>query len=237
MTYTASHGLQPPTNEVSSRPTALDSGEGLDEDIAQAGRDLRAITSATEVSDDPVTEANLNANLISAFEYAKFADFDPEATQAAMEMFIEDEATSTPQFTELSKRLRESRLAAGLSAEPDELISIERLDDEFGAEIEDEAQEMLDEPLTAEEAAALHAQAGGKGKNVYKGGSYRSALKRQGEAPDPMLRRMIAVKRRDFGEELTAEDEAELKNMADEQKSAGPVSEGKLRLPSRGSQS
>lgn len=178
MTYTAAHGLKAPTNESSTRPAGIDPGElGTQE--------------STDPTDDPVIEATMNANLMSAFEYAKFADFDEEATRAAMDMFIEDEATSTPQFKELYSKLRESTEAADLSTEASS-----------GAKLEEK-------PSATKEAAI----------------------------PDSVLRRMIALKRRDFGEELTAEDQSELKKMDEEQKNAAPVSEGELRLPSRGSQS
>ncbi|GAB7356137.1 hypothetical protein MBLNU459_g6733t1 [Dothideomycetes sp. NU459] len=231
VTYKPRHGLKVPINASSSRATNAEPTRGIDEEIAQARRDERTVTSATDAVDDPVVEADLNARLISAFEYAKFANFDPEATRAAFEMFIEDEATATPQFTELTNQLRNSRMAAGLPAEPEELVHSERLDRQTGAELESEVQEMLDEPLTDEEAAALHAQAGGKGANVYRGGSYRSALKRQGDSADPTLRRMIALKRSAFGEELSAEDQEELKKVAEEEKSAASIPEGPYAIP------
>lgn len=182
--------------------------------------------------DEARIQEKVDQTMLSAFEYAQFAEFDEDAVQAAFDMHTPDrKSPETTELSELREKLRRNRAAFNISSdgEPSYLES-KQIDPETGAELEEVAQDMLDEPMTSEEAAALHAQEGGKGKNPYEGGSYRGALKMRKHAADPTLRRMIALKRQAYGEELSAEDQEELRKLAEARKNAGPMDEGDYAL-------
>lgn len=227
-TYQATHNLVAPTSEGLSRDADLTFNPNLDP-ATNTNRDL---TSTTSLQNDPNYDANLDVSLMAAYEYARFADFDEEAVQAALDMFEVQTGfgNETPEMDELREKLRNAKQAHGIDEDGTSAIESQYLSREDALRMEDDVQEMMDEPMTTEEAAALHARAGGKGKNIYEGSSFRTVLKRRADDADPTLARMIALKRREYGEELSVADQEELKNFDVEQKQASPVDEGELRL-------
>ena len=220
VTYSATHGLVAPTSEGLGRDTDL----SFNPNIADPDADVhRNVTSSTNLQDDPIVDSNAEVSLMAAFEYAKFADFDDDAIQAAIDMFQVEHGSESPELAELTRKLREARQAHGIEETDGGVFDTEVIDEETAQALEENVREMMDEPVTTEEAAALHAQDGGVGKNVYEGSSYRTALERKKDAEDPILRRMIALKRRQFGEELSAADSEELKKHDEEQNKVASV--------------
>ncbi|KAH0268689.1 hypothetical protein KCU71_g19321, partial [Aureobasidium melanogenum] len=67
----------------------------------------------------------------------------------------------------------------------------------------------------------------------YEGRSYRSALKIRKNAADATLSRLVALKRRAYGEELSAEDQEVLRKLDEAAKNAPAVNEGEFALPPR----
>lgn len=169
---------------------------------------------------------------MAAYEYARFADFEEEAVQAALDMFEVQTGfgNESPEMDELRQKLRDAKQAHGVEDDNSSAIESQHVSRQDALEMEDQIEDMMDEPMTAEEAAALHAQAGGKGRNIYEGSSFRAVLKRRADEADPTLSRMIALKRREYGEELSSADQEELKKHDEEQKQASPADEGELRL-------
>lgn len=158
---------------------------------------------------------------MAAFEYAKFADFAPDATQAALELFEARSGPSSPEMDALRTKLQEARRAHGLEDDATTAsITTEALSEESAVDLEEQVTDMMDEPMTSEEAAAMHARHGGKGKNIYEGQSYRYAAKHAEGLADATLARMVALKRRQYGEELTAGDKEELRKYDEEIKAS-----------------
>ncbi|THW45219.1 hypothetical protein D6D21_04511 [Aureobasidium pullulans] len=231
VTYAASHNLATPTaDQIAAAHEAERSfaqNEGFNEDT-----DKRVVTSTGPADQEADIQEKVDQTMMSAFEYAQFADFDEDAIAAAFDMHFPDRAApETTELAELREKLRRTRSALNVSSdgEPTYLESTQ-VDAKTGAELEEDAQDMMDEPLTQQEAAALHAQEGGKCQNPYAGGSYRGALKVRKNAADPTLRRMIALKRHAYGEELSAEDQEELRKLSEANKNAPPADEGDYAL-------
>ena len=229
VTYQATHGFNAPASEGLSRETNFD----FNPNIADPEPDSdRLLTSSTDLENDPSTDLNLEATYMAAYEYAKFADFQEDAIHAALNMFEAEAGSESSELAELRQKLHEAKQAHGIEETKGTVVDSQEIDEDTALAMESEVDEMMDEPVTDEEAAALHAQDGGEGKNLYEGLSYRTALKRRKDAEDPSLARMVALKRRQYGEELSASDTAELKKHDDEQtqRQQNPADEGELAL-------
>ncbi|KAI4718086.1 hypothetical protein E4T48_05662 [Aureobasidium sp. EXF-10727] len=234
VTYAARHNLAPPTaDQIAAAYEAERSfarNNAFDQDA-----DQRSVTSSAPADEDARIQEKADTTMMSAFEYAQFADFDEEATGAAIEMHFPDQKISeTSEMAELRENLRRTHRALNIPVEGEPTyFESEPIDAETADELEAEAQDMMDEPLTQQEAAALHSQDGNKGENPYEGGSYRSALKTRKNAADATLSRMVALKRRAFGEELSAEDQEVLRKLDEAAKNAPAPDEGQFALPPR----
>jgi hypothetical protein len=231
ITYAASHNLGVPTAaQIAAAHEAersFDDNDTLNEDA-----DQRVVTSTTPAEQDAIIQEKADQTMMSAFEYAQFADFDEEATEAAINMhFPDQQAPESPELAELREKLRTTRATFNVPADgEDSFVGSVEVDAETGAQLERETQDMMDEQLTPQEAAALHAQDGGKGENPYEGVSYRAAMQLRKNAADPRLRRMIALKRQAYGEELSAEDQDELRKLTEAIKNAPEANEGDYAL-------
>ncbi|KAI5204199.1 hypothetical protein E4T39_03747 [Aureobasidium subglaciale] len=231
VTYAASHNLNPPTADQIAAAHESERSFAKNDPFKQDS-DQRIVTSTAPAEEDVRIQEKVDTTMMSAFEYAQFADFDQEAVGAAFDMHNPDsKAPESTELAELREKLRRSRAAFDLPSdgEPTYLES-KQIDPEMGAELEEEAQSIMDAPMTQQEAAALHLQEGGKGQNPYEGGSYRGALKIRKNAADPTLSRMIALKRRAYGEELSAEDNEVLRKLDEAAKSRPALDEGDFAL-------
>ncbi|KAG9950587.1 ribosomal protein S2, partial [Aureobasidium melanogenum] len=234
VTYAARHNLSPPTaDQIAAAYQAERSfarNNAFDQDA-----DQRIVTSPSPANEDVRIQEKADATMMSAFEYAQFADFDETDTEAAFEMHYPSQKTpETAEMSELREKLRRTHRALNVPVEGEsEYFESEQVDAETAVELEAEAQDMMDEPLTQQEAAALHSQDGGKGANPYEGRSYRSALKIRKNAADATLSRLVALKRRAYGEELSAEDQEVLRKLDEAAKKAPAVNEGEFALPPR----
>lgn len=183
----------------------------------------REVTSTSDLADDPNIQDALEARMMAAFEYAQFADFEAGAVEEAIALFdTQSPSTQTPEMAELRQKLIDARRTHGVEDRYTSTTAIdtEAIDRELAQELEDEVADMLDEPMTLAEAEALHSRSGAQGENVFVGSSTRSALRRIRDGEDAQLRRMVALKRRHFGEDLSAADIEELKKHDEEHKHA-----------------
>lgn len=234
VSYSARHNLDPPTSDqiaaAYEAERSFNKNNEFDDDAEN-----RLVTSSTPADEDARIQEQADITMLSTFEYAQFADFDEDAVTAAFDMHLPDQKTSeTSELAELRENLRRTHRALQVPLEGGpEYFESEPVDVKTAVELEAEAQDMMDEPLTQQEAAALHSRDGGKGENPYEGGSYRSALKMRKNAADATLSRMIALKRQAFGEELSAEDKEVLRKLDEAAKNAPAVDEGKFALPAR----
>ncbi|KAI5249206.1 hypothetical protein E4T42_05395 [Aureobasidium subglaciale] len=231
VTYAASHNLNPPTADQIAAAHAAERSFAKNDPFKQDS-DQRIVTSAAPAEEDVRIQEKVGMTMMSAYEYAQFADFDQEAVGAAFDMHSPDsKAPESTELAELREKLRRSRAAFDLPSDGEpSYFESKQVDPEMGAELEEEAQSIMDEPMTQQEAAALHSQEGGKGQNPYEGGSYRGALKIRKNAADPTLSRMIALKRKAYGEELSAEDTEVLRKLDEAAKSKPALDEGDLAL-------
>ncbi|KAH0283792.1 ribosomal protein S2, partial [Aureobasidium sp. EXF-3399] len=234
VSYSARHNLDPPTSDqiaaAYEAERSFNKNNEFDDDAEN-----RLVTSSTPADEDARIQEQADITMLSAFEYAQFADFDEDAMTAAFDMHLPDQKTSeTSELAELRDNLRRTHRALQVPSEGGpEYLESKPIDAKTAVELEAEAQDMMDEPLTQQEAAALHSRDGGKGENPYEGGSYRSALKMRKNAADATLSRMIALKRQAFGEELSAEDKEVLRKLDEAAKNAPAVDEGQFALPAR----
>ncbi|KAI4844765.1 hypothetical protein E4T45_08002, partial [Aureobasidium sp. EXF-8846] len=177
VSYSARHNLAPPTaDQIAAAYEAersFDKNNAFDDDAEH-----RLVTSSAPAEEDARVQEKADQTMMSAFEYAQFVDFDEEAMTAALEMHYPEQKTSeTSDLAELRDTLRRTQRALNVSSEgSSEFIESKPVDAKTAVELESEAQDMMDEPLTQQEAAALHSRNGGKGENPYEGGSYRTAL-------------------------------------------------------------
>lgn len=188
------------------------------------------MTSSTDLNSAITSDAETEAALMGAYEYAKFADNTEEATAQAFDLFLnknESADASSPEIAELRQKLRDAKAAHGVPSKSSAESGSQPIDPETGREFEAHAKSILDEPMTSDEAIALHSQDGGaEGEhNVYAGLDYRTVLQMKREARDETLARMVALKRREYGEELSEGDREELKR-ADEEMKALRAEEG-----------
>jgi hypothetical protein len=234
VSYAARHNLAPPTaDQIAAAYQAertFDKNNAFDDDT-----DNSLVTSSAPAEEDARIQEKADVTMLSAFEYAQFADFDEEAMAAAFDMHYPDQKISeTSEMAELRETLRRTQRALNVPSEGGpEFLESKPVNAKTAAELESEAQDMMDEPLTQQEAAALYSREGGKGENPYEGGSYRSALKMRKNAADATLSRMVALKRQAYGEELSAEDKEVLSKLSDAAKNAPAADEGEFALPPR----
>lgn len=234
VSYVARHNLEPPTaDQIAAAYEAERSFAKNNEYEDDAGNQI--VTSSAPAEDDARVQEKADQNMMSAYEYAQFADFEEDAMDASFDMHYPDQNSSeTSDMAELRENLRRTHRALQIPIEGEpEPFESKPVDAQTAVELEKEAQDMMDEPLTQQEAAALHSRDGGKGENPYAGGSYRSALKMRKNAADPTLSRMIALKRRTYGEELSAEDKEILRKLDEATKNAPAADEGMFALPPR----
>ena len=234
VSYAARHNLHPPTADQIAAAYEAERSFNKNNEFDQDSEN-RLVTSSAPADEDARVQEKADITMLSAFEYAQFADFDEDAMAAAFDMHSPDQKTSeTSELAELRDNLRRTHRALQVPSEGGpEYLESEPIDAKTANELETEAQDMMDEPLTQQEAAALHSRDGGKGENPYEGGSYRSALKMRKNAADPTLSRMIALKRQAFGEELSTEDKELLRKLDEAAKNAPAADEGEFALPAR----
>lgn len=193
------HNLQPRNEETMARDTSFVPGRDTPLD------DSRTVTfDADQVGLNPN-----NANLLAAFEAARFANFDEEAVDEALELFdvLPAEAPLSPELESLRNKLQDARRAHGLPETDDESSEEHLIPAETADELEAETRAMMDEPMTPEEAAAFYqSNAGGRGDNIYAYRTFRESMRHVKSLADPALAQMIALKRREFNEELSEAD-------------------------------
>lgn len=234
VSYAARHDLDPPTADQIAAAYEAERSINKNNEFDQDAEN-RLVTSSAPADEDARVQEKADITMLSAYEYAQFADFDEDAITAAFDMHSPDQKTSeTSELAELREKLRRTHRALQVPSKGEpEYLESKPVDAKTADELEREAQDMMDEPLTQQEAAALHSRDGGKGENPYEGGSYRSALKMRSNAADAALSRMIALKRKAFGEELSAEDKEILRKLDEAAKNAPAADEGEFALPSR----
>ncbi|KAL1301734.1 hypothetical protein AAFC00_005937 [Neodothiora populina] len=208
VTYDMRHRLKQPTEAGLTRQSEVT----FDPNLPESHDPHRDLTTSTDLEHDANLQSDVDINLIAAFEYAKFADFSEAGCKAAVEMFSIEHGSQSDALEELKTKLQNSRAAHNIRDKDSKasLVASQRLDPDTAFALEEQVSDMLDEPMTTEEAASLHAKDGGRGENIYEGHSYRYAMELRRNAEDAALRRMVALKRRDHGEELSDADRAEL---------------------------